>query len=73
MFIFCRDSLKIAISGETLDDIIKPEMKEEYMNMLYKHCKDEDYTASRGFFLCRRCCSECAYRDKFEPGKTYKI
>jgi len=68
-FLFHRDSLKIAITGDTLDEIIKPDMKEEYMSMLYDHCGEKDYNPARGFYLLRRCCDRCQYVDKFEPGE----
>ena len=62
------DSLKIAITALTLDEIVKKEKRREYRDMMYNHCGDQNYTAENGYYLCRRCCERCSYVDKFEPG-----
>ena len=57
------DSLYMMISGECLDDVIKPCMKESYIATLKKQCRDDFHyqTNSLANFLPRTCCKVCVF------------
>ena len=59
------DSIYMAISGNSLAEVIKPEYREEYHKMLYGRCK-EPPTGSA--FLPRQCCEQDNFQDNKTPG-----
>lgn len=64
------DSNYLALSGQSIRDIIKPDMKAEFEETIkHKYCsKDAIYTPEQGFFLPRECCTEHKKYDKRTPG-----
>ena len=71
-FEYCEmdtDSAYMAISGSTLNDIIKPEMRNKYMAGLTGFCNDEDLEADADYhWFPRTCCNKHAKYDKRTPG-----
>ena len=71
-FEYCEmdtDSAYMAISGTSLDDVIKPEMKDQYLRGLKGFCSEMDIEADAGFhWFPRTCCSNHAKYDKRTPG-----
>ena len=61
------DSAYIAISGTSLLDIIKPEMKEKFVKSLTHLCHVTDITTSESWFP-RNCCEKHINYDKRTPG-----
>jgi hypothetical protein len=61
------DSIYIAISGQTIEDILKPEMRERFHKDLYGHC-DEDKISATTYFFPRKCCHKHEKFDNREPG-----
>ena len=57
------DSLYMMISGECLDDVIKPCMKESYIATLKKQCRDDIHYQPDSLtnFLPRTCCKVCVF------------
>jgi hypothetical protein len=69
-FEYCQmdtDSAYIALSGESLDDIIKPNMKKEYFVGLKGLCKDDLVECDIQWFP-RKCCQRHSRFDKRTPG-----
>ena len=60
------DSAYVAISGKTLEDVIKPSKRAEYDDLLYNHCYD-DYISEKQWFP-RECCTKHNTFDKRTPG-----
>ena len=71
-FEYCEmdtDSAYMAISGSSLEDIIKPEMKAEYDLGLLGYCTDMDIEAdAQHHWFPRTCCSVRAKYDKRTAG-----
>jgi hypothetical protein len=71
-FEYCEmdtDSAYMAISGSTLDDVIKPEMREKYERGLKGFCTDEDIEADGNFhWFPRTCCGKHTKYDMRTPG-----
>ena len=71
-FEYCEmdtDSAYMAISGSSLEDIIKPEMKAEYDLGLRGYCVDMNIEAdNQHHWFPRTCCSVHAKYDKRTPG-----
>ena len=61
------DSAYIAISGLSILDIIKPEMREEYIRSLKIFCHLTDISTSESWFP-RTCCEKHINHDKRTPG-----
>ena len=63
------DSAYMAISGSSLEEVIKPEMKERYLRGLKGFCTDGDIEAdAQNHWFPRTCCSKHAKFDKRTPG-----
>ena len=71
-FEYCEintDSAYIVISGTCLEDVIKPEMKENYQKGLSGFCTDTAIEADSHFhWFLRTCCKTHAKYDKRTPG-----
>ena len=71
-FEYCEmdtDSAYMAISGSCLDDVIKPEMKAQYLRGLDIFCSDDEIEAdARVHWFPRTCCKKHAAYDKRTPG-----
>ena len=59
------DSLYIAVTGSCLEDIVKPQLKQLFMEKIYRSCGRSDVEASDEFWFPRKCCNE---HDKRTPG-----
>ena len=59
------DSMYLAISGDTLAEVIKLDYKAEYHQMLYGRCKEQPTGTS---FLPRQCCEQDNFQDNKTPG-----
>lgn len=59
------DSLYLAISADTFEEVIKPCVREEYNKMIYGRCKEAPNGSS---FLPRQCCKEDNFQDNYTPG-----
>ena len=73
MFQYCEmdtDSAYMALAGPTLESVIKPEMKKEYISSLTGYCKDDMQIEAddRHHWFPRTCCSEHSKYDKRTPG-----
>ena len=67
------DSLYLAISGDNLEDVVKPERKAEFQNNIYNLCSEVHSEAnSTNRFLPRKCCQKHQEHDRREPG-LFKI
>ena len=71
-FEYCEmdtDSAYMAISGSCLEEMIKPEMKENYLKGLYGFCNDDEIVADSQYhwFPCT-CCTKHAKYNKRTPG-----
>jgi hypothetical protein len=63
------DSMYIALSTDTLEEAIKPEMLEKYRHGLYGFCTETTVTADSEFhWFPRECCQQHAAYDKRLPG-----
>ena len=62
------DALCFAISGETLQDVVKPEMLDSYKQMLFGNCSDTWKPDTSKHFLLRQCCPKHTAKDKVTPG-----
>ena len=62
------DSMYFALSGKTLDEVIKPNMKEAYYNILFGYCHQTEISPLQGFWFPRQCCQEHHDHDMFSPG-----
>ena len=63
------DSAYMTISGSSLEEVIKPEMKERYLRGLKGFCTDGDIEAdAQNHWFPRNCCSKHAKFDKRTPG-----
>ena len=60
------DSLYMALSKPTLDEVVKPHLKDEYLKTVKGQCKDGSTPSLE--YLPRSCCSKHALFDKREPG-----
>ena len=60
------DSLYLALSKPTFEEVVRPALKEEYLKTLKGQCKDGP-TPSLEYFP-RSCCEKHALFDKREPG-----
>ena len=60
------DSLYLALSKPTFEEVLRPDLKEEYLKTLKGQCKDGP-TPSLVYFP-RSCCEKHALFDKREPG-----
>ena len=71
-FEYCEmdtDSAYMAISGSSLEDVIKPWMMDQYQRGLKGFCKDSEIEADAGYhWFPRTCCSRHAKYDKRTPG-----
>lgn len=71
-FMYCEmdtDSAYMAISGKSLDCIVKPHMQQQYLRGLYDFCNQLDIEAdARHHWFPRKCCTKHAKRDKRTPG-----
>ena len=70
-FVLCQsdtDSMYLAIAGSQLSDIVKPEEKAHYDNMLMGHCCDLENENVTDRFLCRTCCEKHNIYDRKLPG-----
>ena len=68
-FEYCEmdtDSAYIAISGSSLEDVIKPEMRTKYLQGMKRFCTDMDIGADAQHHWFPRTC--CAKYDKRTPG-----
>ena len=60
------DSLYLALSKPTLDEVVKPHLKEEYLKTVKGQCQDGSTQSLE--FLPRTCCPKHNLFDKREPG-----
>ena len=61
------DSAYMGLSAPRLIDIVKPEMREEFLKQLENHCTDKSMDA-RDYWFPRTCCKKHAKFDNREPG-----
>ena len=61
------DSAYLALAGNQLEDIVKPEKKQNLHLVKMGQCHDFDYTSEDGFFP-RECCEKHKAYDKRTPG-----
>ena len=61
------DSAYLAISGKSLDDILKPDKRDLLHQQKLLNCHDYPFTAVEGFFP-RECCNKHKAYDKRTPG-----
>ena len=61
------DSNYFSIAGESLQDVIRPELLEEYNNQLTGFCENNDISAETHWFP-RTCCQHHAKYDSRTPG-----
>ena len=71
-FEYCEmdtDGAYMAISGSSLEEVYRPEMKDRYLQRLHGSCSDIDIKvdASNHWFP-RTCCTKHAKYDKRTPG-----
>ena len=59
------DSCYMALSGDSLDDVIKPHLKQDYMSQIYGSCDDRITPV----WFPRKCCPKHQAFDKRTPGK----
>lgn len=62
------DSAYFAISGDSLDDIIKPEFRDKYLQSGFFNCTDNVVYNDSNFWLPRKCCDPHSIYDKKTPG-----
>ena len=62
------DSLYLALSVESLEDIILPEKRNEWESILLRYCTDSFTANATGNFFPRTCCTAHNKHDKREPG-----
>ena len=62
------NSLYLALSKHSLEDCVKPEMKEVWMNNRKQDCNNNFSANSFSNFFPRTCCIEHIKYDKQEPG-----
>ena len=71
-FEYCEmdtDSAYMAISGSNLEDVIKPEMRTQYLQGMKGFCTDMDIEAdAQHHWFPRTCCAKHAKYDKRTPG-----
>ena len=60
------DSLYMALSKPTLDEVVKPHLKDKYLKTVKGQCNDGSSPSLE--YLPRSCCSKHALLDKREPG-----
>ena len=56
----------MALSKPTLDEVVKPHLKDEYLKTMKGQCKDGSTPSLE--YLPRSCCSKHALFDEREPG-----
>ena len=61
------ESQYIAISGDSIESLIKPEMQHQFNNILQDNCHD-NYDATETNYLCCICCTDHANFDFRTPG-----
>ena len=66
------DSLYLALSGETINSVVKPTIKDQFEAMLNMCTNGTDTDNIDDRFLSRTCCEPCASWDKRVPG-LFKI
>ena len=59
------DNLYMALSKPTLDEVVKPHLKDEYLKTMKDQCKDGSTPSLE--YLPRSCCSKHVLFDKREP------
>jgi len=61
------DSFYFSIAANSLDEVIKPNLKQEYIQKLMGHCDGQEVTASTHWFP-RKCCQMHSKYDSRTPG-----
>ena len=61
------DSLYLAVAHDSLEDCIKPDMREFWNNIRMNDCSNT-FAADSSNFFPRTCCSKHIKHDKREPG-----
>ena len=61
------DSFYFSIAGNSLDEVIKPNLKQEYINQIMGHCNSKDVNAET-HWLPRKCCDLEGKYDSRTPG-----
>lgn len=61
------DSAYMAISSTSLDNIIKPDLKEEYLHNIQNMCHVDEIEASTDFWFPRTCCNKHKMFDRRTP------
>lgn len=71
-FLYCEmdtDSAYMAISGKSLDCIVKPHMQQQYLRGLYDFCNQLDIAAdAQHHWFPRKCCTKHAKRGNRKSG-----
>ena len=62
------DSCYFAIAGKSLVDVIRPELKQQYIDTIQNSCHIDRIEADGNFWFPRTCCREHALFDKRTPG-----
>ena len=62
------DSLYLALAHDSLEDWIKPDIREVWKNIRMNDCSNTFAADSSNNFFPRTCCSKHIKRDKREPG-----
>lgn len=72
-FEYCEmdtDSAYMALSDTSIENLIKPELKREYLNGIHNMCHLSEIEASTEYWFPRVCCSTHKAYDKRQPGKN---
>ena len=67
MLLSDTDSLAFQLSKPEIVDCVKPELKDEYLGLLYNQCHDGEL--DKRTFLPRLCCNSCAKKDSRALGR----
>ena len=62
------DSLHLAVSEESLEDVILPDKRAEWNQLRSKDCTDNFTANATDNFFPRNCCNPRKKNDKREPG-----
>ena len=67
-YIFFSDSAYFSISNDSLESVIKPDMLQQFKNVIYGSHNEKNYEASLTNWFPRMCCDYHTKFDKRTPG-----
>ena len=62
------DSAFVALSSDNFEELVKPELRDEFHAKIYGKCSQERIKPEDGYFLTRKCCEKHKKFDAREPG-----